>query len=270
MPDFDDATALTSTDDATSATLEWNGFMTRDWSIGPVPNGGYTGAMMTRALLDHTGCAAPISFTAHYYRPTIGDAPCTIRTEVVRQGRSTTHADAVLIQEDKVRARAVSVLGSYPDPSVMAATVPPPIDPPDLCPTRDPQSQGLNMTLLDSLEVRLEPSFESSGGAPLGDGEHVRIDGWVRFRDGRPNDALGLVLFADAFPPAILKTAPETGWVPTVEMTSHIRAEAAPGWIRGEVITSNVRGGTLIEDVRLWDQNDVLVVEARQLALLKI
>lgn len=265
MPDFDDATTLMTNGLSTDSTVEWSGFMTRDWSIGPVPNGGYTGALLTRALLDHTGCQAPISFTAHYYRPTIGDAPCTIRTDVVRKGRSTTHADAVLIQDDKIRARAVAVLGSYPDLSVLAPTTPPAIASPDECEMRDPQSQGLSMTLLDSLEVRLDPTFDAADAH----GDHVRIDGWVRFRDGRANDALAMILFADAFPPAILKTAPESGWVPTVEMTSHIRAEAAPGWIRAEVTTSNVRGGTLVEDVRLWDQNEVLVVEARQLALLK-
>ena len=270
IPDFDAATALTRVspqagDSATDATtIEWAGYMTSEWSIGPVPNGGYTQAILARALLDHTGCSSASSLTTHYYRPTIGDAPCVVRTDLQRIGRSTTHADAVLEQDGKIRARAVGVFGSYPDEALFLASSPPSITSADDCPVRDPQSQGLNMTLLNTLEVRLDVAID----APVDPhASEARIDGWVRFRDGRANDALALCLFVDAFPPAVLTAVADTGWVPTIELTTHIRAQAAPGWIRGEVTTSNVRGGTLIEDIRLWDSTDSLVAEARQLAL---
>lgn len=271
FPNFDEAIALT-TGDALNAealdaldTILWHGNLTHDWSIGPVPNGGYSGAVLANALQQHTGAAMASSLTTHYYRPTIPDAPFTIRTEIMKRGRTVTHADAVLEQDGKVRCRSVALLGGYPEAETILATSPPPITPVDQCPARDPLSQGLNMSLMQSLDVRLDPSSEASDG-PTSAGE--RIDGWVKFRDDRPNDSLALTLFVDSFPPAVLITLPGTGWVPTLEMTTHIRAQAAPGWIRGEVTTANVRGGTLVEDVKLWDSTNTLVAEARQLALL--
>ena len=61
---------------------------------------------------------------------------------------------------------------------------------------------------------------------------------------------------------------PDSGWIPTVELTTHVRARAVDGWIRAQVTTNNIRGGNLIEDVRLWDQTDTLVAQSRQLAML--
>ena len=120
------------------------------------------------------------------------------------------------------------------------------------------------MTLLDSLDMRLHPETP----LPVVD-DVARTQGWVRFRDSRENDALALGLFADSFPPAVLSAVPDAGWVPTIELTTHIRAAARSGWIRGESTTSNVHDGTLVENVRLWDSDETLVAEARQLALLR-
>jgi len=263
-PNFDAALALTTADSIESDHVTWHGHMTRDWSIGPVPNGGYTAALQLHALTRHTSYPIASSLTTHYYRPTIGDTACTIETQIQRAGRSTTHADATLVQDGKVRARSVAVLGDYPADELVLPTPAPVITPPNECEARDPKSQGLNMTLMDSLEIRLDPSatnIDENGAAC--------IDAWVRFRDGRANDALAMALFVDSFPPAVLMAVTNAGWVPTIEMTTHIRAEAQPGWIQGRVTTANVRGGTLIEDVQLWDGEGVLVGEARQLALLR-
>ena len=266
MTDFDEATALTRSDDPETDEVNWSGHMTTDWSIGPVPNGGYTGALMLRALLEHTERAAPKSITIHYYRPTIGDEACSITTEVRRVGRSMTHADATLTQDGKLRARAVGVFADYPAPEVLLQRPPKSIPPPEECPARSAQSQGLYMSLVDTLEIRITGSIDDVIDRST---STASVEGWVRFRDGRANDALGLLLFADSFPPAVLAAAPGTGWVPTIELTVHVCAEAKPGWIRCEVSTSNVRGGTVIEDVRLWDSSGTLVVEGRQIAVLR-
>ena len=38
------------------------------------------------------------------------------------------------------------------------------------------------------------------------------------------------------------------GWAPTIELTGHVRAHPAPGWLRIEISTQNVIGGLLEED----------------------
>ncbi len=265
MSTFDSAIALTTDDDIAGDTVTWTGFMTKDWSIGRVPNGGYSGALNLNALLQHSGLPVARSMTTHYYRPTIHGAPCTITTEIRRRGRTLTHCDAMLVQEDKVRVRTVGVLGEYPEDDVVKAVTPAAIPAPEDCVLRDPGLQGFHMSLMDSLEVRVDPMIEQLVGNPRAE---ARIEGWARFIDPRPNDALALGLFADAFPPAVLIPRPESGWIPTVELTTHVRAKAANGWIRAEVTTANVRGGNLIEDVRLWDETNTLVAQSRQLAML--
>lgn len=266
---FDDDSAielLDSTDSELSGTSArtWRGRLSSRWSIGQVPNGGYTAAVALRGLLAHTEHDTALSLTTHYYSPTIADHEFTLRTEIKRLGRTTTHADATLLQDDKVRLRCVGVLGEAPAGDVLFPALPADVPGPAESSERDPLAQGLNMTLLESLEVRLHPDTP----LPVVN-DRPRIEGWVRFRDQRVNDALALCLFADSFPPAILSAVPETGWVPTIELTTHMRAAAAPGWIRGEVTTTNVRDGYLVEDIRLWDSTNTLVVEARQLALLR-
>ena len=262
---FDEAIALTTSDDLTNETVTWTGFMTKDWSIGRVPNGGYSAALNLNALLQHSGTAVARSMTTHYYRPTTHGAPCTITTEIRRRGRTFVHADATLVQEGKVRVRSVGVLGDYPDDDVVKAATPREIPSPEDCVLRDPGLQGFHMSLMDSLEVRVDPAIDELVGNPRAE---ARVEGWARFINPRPNDALAMGLFADAFPPAVLIPRPESGWIPTVELTTHVRAKAADGWIRAEVATANIRGGNLIEDVRLWDETNTLVAQSRQLAML--
>ena len=178
-----------------------------------------------------------------------------------------THADATLVQNGKVRVRSVAVLGDYPDDNVTKPVIPREIPSPEDCVLRDPALQGFHMSLMDSLEVRIDPAVEQHVGNA--DAE-ARVEGWARFRSPRPNDAVAMGLFADAFPPAVLIPRPDSGWIPTVELTTHVRARAVDGWIRAEVSTANIRGGNLIEDVRLWDETDTLVAQSRQLALLLV
>ena len=56
------------------------------------------------------------------------------------------------------------------------------------------------------------------------------------------------------------------GWTPTLELTVHVRAVPAPGWLRVVHSTRNVAGGLLEEDAEVWDSADRLVAQSRQLA----
>jgi hypothetical protein len=56
-------------------------------------------------------------------------------------------------------------------------------------------------------------------------------------------------------------------WTPTVELTAHVRASPAPGWLRCRFSTRFVTAGFLEEDGEVWDSTGRLVGQARQLAL---
>jgi hypothetical protein len=56
------------------------------------------------------------------------------------------------------------------------------------------------------------------------------------------------------------------GWAPTLELSVHVRARPAPGWLRVRHETRNLAGGMFEEDCQVWDAADRLVAQSRQLA----
>jgi len=83
--------------------------------------------------------------------------------------------------------------------------------------------------------------------------------------DGREPDPLMLLLAVDTLPPVTFDMG-LAGWAPTLELTAHVRARPAPGWLRVRVSTRNFAGGLLEEDAEVWDSQDRLVAQSRQLA----
>ena len=51
-----------------------------------------------------------------------------------------------------------------------------------------------------------------------------------------------------------------------MELTAHVRALPAPGWISARLSTRNIAGGMFEEDCELWDSAGRLVAQSRQLA----
>jgi hypothetical protein len=96
----------------------------------------------------------------------------------------------------------------------------------------------------------------------------MRTRGWVRLLHEEPVDTLGLLLAVDAFPPTAFNARLPVAWTPTVELTVHLRARPAPGWLRASFSTRFVSAGFLEEDGEVWDSTGRLVAQSRQLALL--
>jgi hypothetical protein len=69
----------------------------------------------------------------------------------------------------------------------------------------------------------------------------------------------------DALPPVTFGLG-MPGWAPTLELTAHVRAEPAPGWMKVRHATRNMAGGMFEEDCEIWDSAGRLVAQSRQLA----
>ena len=93
----------------------------------------------------------------------------------------------------------------------------------------------------------------------------AEMAGWIRFADGREPDTATLPLFADAFPPSTLNVV-ESLWVPTLELTVHVRARPEPGWLQCRFLTRYLIQGYLEEDGEIWDSAGKLVALSRQMA----
>jgi acyl-CoA thioesterase len=257
---FDDETAVEPVGDNV-----FSAHLSDRWNIGDNPNGGYLTSVALAALRTLGAHGDPLTVTTHYLRPGTPDAPAQIRTELIRSGRTLTTARATMIQEGKERIEVIAAFGSLSEQAdgPELSTPPPDMPPADECPMRAGDEQGVELHLLDRLEIRIHPDHARAGHVG-----RAEVSGWIRFADGRPTDAMSLPLFADAYPPALFGLLGSTGWVPTVELTVHVRRRPAPGWLIGRFTTSDLSDGRMLEDGVLWDETGALVAQSRQLALL--
>ncbi len=260
MPQFDLETALQQVDEQT-----WQGRVHPQWNIGDNPNGGYMVSMAVRAMQAAVPHPDPLSLTTHFLRPGVADAACTVQVEVLRSGRSMSTARATLVQQDKARLEVLAGFGDLGEAAGADTDVSPPapqLPAVEQCVPRSGATQGVELPIMQRLDVRLHPQQAAAGQA----GEAV-VSGWIRFADGRPPAADTLALFADAFPPSPLGLLGMVGWVPTVELTVHVRARPAPGWICARFHCEDLQGGRMIESGGLWDSSGRLVAQSRQLGL---
>ncbi|MGD3105871.1 thioesterase family protein [Streptomyces sp. YGL11-2] len=256
------------------ATGAYDTHLSAGWTIINAVNGGYLLALMGRALGDTLPHPDPLTVTAHYLTASV-PGPAVIRTEVVRTGRTLSTGTASLVQfaEDGTEVERLRVLAAYGDlttlPDDVRTTAKPPAIPPyehclgaESAPGERPAIPG-STAIAGRLDLRLDPATAGwAVGAPSGKGE---MRAWFGLADGRDPDPLSLLLTVDALPPTAFDMG-LIGWVPTVELTTHIRHRPAPGPLRVAITTRNLAGGFLEEDAEVWDSEDRLVAQSRQLA----
>ncbi len=273
---FDRETAVRQLDDG-----RWTSVIHPAWNINQNPNGGYVHSVLLRAMIAEVGKHVdPLSLTTHFLRPATTDAEAELQVSVIRRGRRTSTVRGSMVQDGKVRLEAVCALGDLPpiaeagnqtgmpdsqsDSQRLRLSIDPPdIPPPDQCVNRLELAQGVDLALLSRVEVRVDPEQAASPSA-----DSAELTGWVRFVDERPVDTLALAMFADALPPSIFSLYGPIGWVPTVELTLHVRKRPVDGWILTRLSTFDLSDDLLIEDGVLWDESGEVVARCRQLALL--
>jgi acyl-coenzyme A thioesterase PaaI-like protein len=269
--EFDSATSMESVGIADGV----HHFSTRvheGWDILGNANGGYLMALVGRALSLATGRPDCVTITAHYLAPCpAGEA--RIEVTPVRAGRrfATSTASLFLRQSDGSDKEIIRVLATLGDlstdpggPSAMQGAMPE-IDAVEDCVVMKTTSVNDFAHLHGRLATRAQTTdIAFRSGNPSGD---AIMRGWFAFDDDRPVDSLALLLASDAFPPAVFNLSLPTGWVPTVELTVHVRAVPAPGPVACFFRTRFVQNGLLEEDGEMWDSRGVLVAQSRQLAL---
>ncbi|MEM9516645.1 MAG: thioesterase family protein [Actinomycetota bacterium] len=235
------------------------------WDIGGNANGGYLLALAGRAMADTAG-RPPLSLTAHYLKP--GPAgPCTIDTQTVRAGRRLATVTATVSVGD---TPIMQLLGSFGEqtpggPALVTAT-PPMLPSYDASAIPPLPTEGPLPEMMQRIAMRLHPDdvgFRT--GQPSGT---AKMDGWFALADEEPIDAYGLLLASDAFPPVVFNTELPVAWVPTIELTVHIRGVPAPGPVAASFRSEFIDDGLFSEDGELWDASGQLVAQCRQLALL--
>lgn len=245
--------------------------ITDRWNIGTAPNGGYLAVITTKSIAATLPHPHPFSVTTHFLSTArLGTAE--VQVEIVRSGRGHGTAEAKLLQEGKEIVRTLAIFG---DLSTVMGPTSVTVTPPDLPPfeqcERGRPGPTTALSIADRIDVGMRPGAVSwvpgPDGAPRARSEQAVLEGWVRLRDGAAPDPISLVFFADAFPPPILNlSSVQTPWVPTLELTVHVRGIPAPGLLAARFTTRALISGYLEEDGELWDSQGRLVALSRQLA----
>jgi acyl-CoA thioesterase len=252
-------------------------------TVGP-PNGGFLLALVAKAMARTVPFPDPITLTGHFLRPA-RHSPVDISVEQVRAGGAHATAMGRLHQDGIEILRTLATFadlgktvqggsrrrdrGDTPRPPggpTHSDAGPPALPPPEDC---VPIAE-LGARQWDDLPGRLPVLYRSIdirvGRPERPENEVARVEGWVRFTDGREPDVAALPLLADVFPPAVFDVS-DASWVPTVELTVHVRGRPAPGWIAASFRTKFLSDGYFEEDGELWDSTGRLVALSRQLAL---
>lgn len=233
------------------------------WNVGPVPNGGYLIALAGKAMAAACNHPDPLTVTGHYLRPA-EPGPAELVVTPVKRGGTLDNAQVSLIQGGKERCRFIAAYGSLAQitgPSWRDAG-PPVMPPPEAC-----ERLVSTVILNERYESRFDPASLGWLRGETGGQAEFRV--WIRHADDRPNDALSILLYSDALPPPVFNRLGPSGWVPTVELTVHLRAIPAPGWVQCRFHTRFVTNGLLEADGELWDSRGELVALSRQLARLR-
>ncbi|HEX5295499.1 MAG TPA: thioesterase family protein [Streptosporangiaceae bacterium] len=242
---------------AAALTGRWNG------TAGAV-NGGYMLAICLRALVLSMPFPDPVVVSGFFLRPgTAGGA--SIRTSVIRVGRTTAFGESALAQDGKdvvrVTAAFARLVPESGDGLVFTGATPPDLPPPGECVAVPIASFG-RASIAERIEFR---SAELPGwflGRPSG---RPASSFWMRFTDGRDADLLALPLLVDSTAPSVLELGAGST---TIQLTVHLRARPAPGWLACRAVTRFVSHGYHEEDFEVWDSAGVLVAQSRQLALI--
>jgi acyl-CoA thioesterase len=239
------------------------------WVVGGGVNGGYLLAVLGSAVREALPAKPdPIAVSA-YYLAASTPGPATVTVDVRREGGSVATAAAELRQGGTARITALATYGDLArlQGEVSTTAAEPDLPPRERCVPASlaPDEVRRMAPLLDRFDLLFHPDHVGwAAGRPSGRGE---LAAWFRLAGGRDPDPVSLLATVDALPPVTFDLG-LPGWAPTLELTAHVRARPAPGWLKVRHATRNVAGGMFEEDCEVWDSTGRLVAQSRQLARL--
>ena len=263
---FAEATSVSSRGDG-----RYQASLSPEYAIGGTkPNGGYLLACLGRAALAAardagSGHEHVIAAGVQFYAA-LDLGPASIETRVLRAGRTATQVSAAISGGGKVGAEARFTLASLPangqpywggaEPAVL-----PPIE-------ECIAPRGLHRGATICYDPATTFDVTPDGPVVTGGGE-FRAWFTADADHGAAPDTVSLLFAADALPPATAGIF-FTGWVPTLDLTVYIRALPVPGPLRLRMRAQLITGGFADEVCEGWDAEGRLVLQATQLAALRM
>jgi acyl-coenzyme A thioesterase PaaI-like protein len=256
MGSFRGATAVQRVEEG-----RYSAVLDADYGFDEALNGGYLMAVLARAALEASAHPHPIATSTNFLR-VVKPGRAEVQVESRKSGRTADVARVTLVQDDRPVVEALVTTGTLDGEAEPVYS--PPIEelaPVGECVTFDVGNPDRGFaTRVDMRYDRATMGWLD--GQPSGTPE---MRAYFRLRETYEPDGVLLALAVDALPPVVLNTG-AYGWAPTVELTWHMRAVPAPGWLalhgRGRLVSD----GWFDEEVEVWDSAGKLVAQSRQIA----
>lgn len=228
------------------------------WDIFGIPHGGYLAGLAGAAVLEATGKPDIFSITIHYLRKA-AEGPMSFVVEPVGESRRFTSVRATAMQGDRAVLSISASLGDRDAFSGPQWAASPPWNPREanLSPVAPPGLPAVTERM--RLRVDLDTTAFITGERR----ETAELRATV---EPSRIDQLAALIACDITAPAAWNVLGREGWVPTVELTAHVRNRPAPGPLGIDVRTTQIDGGFLEEDALVHDAEGRLIVQSRQLA----
>jgi acyl-coenzyme A thioesterase PaaI-like protein len=237
----------------------------RGWDVFDIPHGGYLLALAASAGLAASGAEDLLTITTHFHRKAVA-GPVDFAVRRLGGGRRISSWLVEGAQDGHATMTATMSLG---DRTTLTGPAWEQRARPDLDGHLSERAGADDEpfptpSVAKLLGMRLDRRTVGFAEGRLGQPAVIR--GTVEPPTPTPTDQLLALVTCDATPPAVWNALGLSGWVPTVELTAHVRARPAPGPLTVVASTSSVGGGLLEEDAEVYDAAGQLVVLSRQLA----
>jgi acyl-CoA thioesterase len=237
-----------------------------DWNLRPLPQGGVVTALAVRAMAEALAHPTQRLRTLHTaFVGQVADGPVTIEVEVLREGRSMSHARAEVKNPDARRGHLTTAILGDTRPGFAFTDLAPPVVPrPAECPSfRDPipdEAEPFEPMPFWTHVVEGRPAL---GHAPWDDYVPDRAERamWYRFDeppflDDGTMDPLALVILADTMPGAVgekIGRDDRSWFAPSVDLTVHLLDECRSPWVLAHNRARYAGDGYASADMALWD-----------------
>jgi acyl-CoA thioesterase len=257
---FEQATAL-----APLGAGRWAADADPEWFATVGPNGGYTAAIVLRAMTETLAAPErePRSLTLHYLRPIVAGR-YEIGVDVKRAGRRLSTLTARIEQDGNLCLIAIAAFSEDFDSVAEYADPPPDVPRPEEVPALH-HERALVAVARRFLQ---RPAI---GGRLFASGDEALTGGWIEFAESTPPlDPIALAMLTDAWAPSPFMRLDRPVGAPTVDLTIHFRA---PGhevqWPTLVQFRSRfAHAGFFEEDGEIWSPDGRLLAQSRQLGLL--
>jgi acyl-CoA hydrolase len=235
-----------------------------DWAQGRACFGGLVAAYALDALARHPETSAPTRSVMVDFMAPLSPGPARVESQVLRAGRTLTHARAEVWQGERHCASVTQITGPRRDTKVDWAPPAMPDVPSPAQLTTQPYRPGRLPAFLQHFDHRW-----TTRHAPFTGADTPVVGGWLRHKHPGPTDAAAILALIDAWPPPVLVLLNEHAAASTV--TWHVTLVQPPpvqpidDWwfFRGEAVTA--AGGHVDMQGTLYTRDGTLIARSTQL-----